>query len=251
MKRLLIAFTAALVVSGCQTTDVTPVLVTSLDGAVLDVKNIPAFNQGGKVETWLNTQLRNKFAIAMQSPTYCPKYKWRSKNEATIVETCSKGLNKKHPELDEYVEGGCSCVQVVDKEGRLLVPTDSLSSPSMHTVYNLLIETTSGERSFDRGVMQYEFKDPVLQDVILKNKKGEEFCKGTVEYSYIREGKFDLSCFEGSRHAKGITELTVGSGRTHAIGSGVFDNGDKFIFVTRFSGEQLRKEYPEYFANMK
>ena len=98
---------------------------------------------------------------------------------------------------------------------------------------------------------QFEKDGVGSQQVSFFNNEGALLCEGVANFQKLNKGSFDLSCFNGTLSSNGVASLEkVGSRMVHSVGSGLFSNGDKFVFVTGLRGSYIRELYPEYFADL-
>jgi hypothetical protein len=233
----------ALVVTGCIATQM-PLKLS--DGGTVLMADLPTLNN-----KYARNAYRKNFEFSRPKNPLCPlNSSWDRKGKSEG--RCTSFVKERFPGIDQYIDGGCDCEVVFTVGRELLLPVDRFSSELKHSPVSILLEKPNGKRDYIRGIVETESATPTNQDVTLFNNKGKEVCKGSQHIKANDDGEFQLQCFGGVQKVVGLTSMrtSVIDGRRYTYGSGLFENKTRFVFVTRYTTEGVKKAYPDFFKDM-
>lgn len=245
--RFISVIVLSIFIVGCQA--VSPKTFTTISGESVSSEGVPAL--GVLRKDGVQKALSNRAFLAIPENPLCPRAWGYGPTKSEAEHYCDSAIANGFPDILKHLQSGCDCNIALSPKGKLLVPVSELENPYRHAPITFLIESNSGEKNFFRGIVEFEKDGVGSQQVSFFNNEGALLCEGVANFQKLNKGSFDLSCFNGTLSSNGVASLEkVGSRMVHSVGSGLFSNGDKFVFVTGLRGSYIRELYPEYFADL-
>ena len=216
----------------------------TLDGEKISLPTLPELKKHKK-DSFLAYRQRKNFYL-FDNPI-CPTRSWRSNSSfSQALRAFRKYINDMYGNLEVYVQGGCKGRLIFDINRDLVVPINTLQNPHQYRPLTLMVVNTKSEKTFMKGVLEYEAARLGPQKGRVLHPSGEEVCRGELKFAAFGSGQFELKCFNEEYQSKGIIQIKQTTTPGHALGSGSFSDGTKFIFVTNLPGEEIVKRYPMF-----
>ena len=216
------------------------------DGSEVRINDLPLVGQHEKLSCYLHDHGHKHLGLAA-TPLNCPSMyaiNWGGSHPDLLArQRCSGAVRKMLADYDSNIFTQCDCVIVL--RGRTILRDDIFYRPNKLAPIKFYIKPKNGKVEENRGFLEYERDALVPQKSRILNTKFEELCKGEMNFS-LGEGSFDLDCFDGSTKAKGVLAMNGMFSKLHARGSGVFDTGEVFAFITRLNDREIRQQYPDF-----
>jgi hypothetical protein len=214
------------------------------NGRSIKAADLPYYRNRPKILGFL--QKANHNVAVAATPKFCPEYSytlWSSSDHPKAIRICDQKNQEMLSDYPAAFRKMCACKLLV--KDMVVTDVDLIMSELRYTTFKLYLKAADGAVRTVRGVLEFEKASLDRQSIRILNQNKDEICKGSMTPSLGDDGAFELSCFNGKRHASGsvlIPEIFY----QYALGSGVFENGEVFAFIARLTDEEIKSRYPNF-----